>query len=182
MSNLEDYPHVPLLFTSKVSYLKAWELFKSHMSSSPEDKDISPICCADKRDGMISLCESMKVDFSTVGSHGQDVLTSTLSLVNVVFESLLNVPDSIEKGFPDSMLPFDNKEMTPTLILTHKRPINSSDKAFFHRLDNLSFEEFVGVQFQVAVPYLEASSLEAHKQPTQPVKTPKQKQNCKPPT
>ncbi len=68
-------------------------------------------------------------------------MTCTLSLVNVVLESFINVPDTVEKGFPESMLPLEVKELTPTMILTHKRPINVGDKAFFHKLDNISFNE-----------------------------------------
>ena len=115
------------------------------MSELSKDEDISSICCADTRDGMISFCESMKVDFSTAGNHAKEVLTSTLSLVNVVLESFLNIPDSFEKGIPDSMLPLDVQPLTQTLILTQKRPTNSGDKAFFHRLDDFSFDKLSAV-------------------------------------
>ena len=104
LSTVEDFPHLPLLFTTKNSFEGAFNLFKEHMSDISndfsKDSSISPICCADTRDGMISFCESMKVDFSTAGNHKKEVLTNTLSLVSVVFESFLNFLIQLKKDSP----------------------------------------------------------------------------------
>ncbi len=44
------------------------------------------------------------------------------------------------------MLPLESKQLTPTMILTHKRPTKGGDKAFFHQLVNFLFDELSAVK------------------------------------
>jgi len=106
-SNLCDFPHCPIILSSKDF---AYYLHSFFEGSMEDMKDIEPLpfskCDAIMSQGMHTFCEAMKVDLqSCVNSKkNQDTthnttMVNTFSLITSLFLDVMNVNIAVESGF-----------------------------------------------------------------------------------
>ncbi len=135
-----DYPHCPLMFTSQSVYHAASVVFDIKKDKdSQANKNLAP-CNGITNNGMISFCKATKVDLDASYNSGNDgsdispndaIVSSTLLLISVLFESFSDLDMAINKGFlvPMQDIPLkDERKMI--MVPKTKRREKEENKTF----------------------------------------------------
>jgi hypothetical protein len=96
------------MFTSKSVYRAASDVFYIKKDKDSQAEFFLAPCNGKTNDGMISFCKATKVDLDATYNSGNDgsdispndaIVSSTLLLISVLFESISDLDTTIDKGF-----------------------------------------------------------------------------------